>query len=251
MRARAWGGSPVGRRPGLGAPRIPILVGLVLAVVLVGCNGASASPTGGEPATPSFVSLETPATSPSAASSGEASTEPSIEPTPVPTDEPTLEPTAKPTPTQTAGEATSTPSTGGTGPCLGSPKTRAFISDFAQSVPWPVYCAILSKDWSLEHADYRLANGGRLTIIYRRRSDGARVVLDQGSVCADTTPCVPSGTDLGTTPFSDRVADVSTINGGFAAVVDVTENPAWLLTGSGINQKDFGAIAAKLRLLDQ
>ncbi len=43
----------------------------------------------------------------------------------------------------------------------------------------------------------------------------------------------------------------STISGGFAAVVDVTENPAWLLTGTGIGQKDFAAIAAKLRLLDQ
>ena len=146
-------------------------------------------------------------------------------------------PTAQPTPDETPGEATSSPASGGTGPCFGSAKTRAFISDFAQTVSWPVYCAILSKDWWLEHAEYRLANGGRLTIIYRRRSDSARLVLDEGSVCAETTPCVPGGSGLGPIPFSDRQADLSTISGGFAAVVDVTENPAWLLTGTGIGRE--------------
>ncbi len=35
------------------------------------------------------------------------------------------------------------------------------------------------------------------------------------------------------------------------AVVDETENPAWLLTGSSISQKDFVSIAAKLHLIDR
>lgn len=240
MRVRNLGLSPVGRRPGRTARRVPVLVGLILSALLAGCNGASASPADSLAPT---ASLGSPAASPSAEASAEASVEPS--------DEPTDEPTAEPTPDETPGEATSSPASGGTGPCFGSAKTRAFISDFAQTVSWPVYCAILSKDWSLEHAEYRLANGGRLTIIYRRRSDSARLVLDEGSVCAETTPCVPGGSGLGPIPFSDRQADLSTISGGFAAVVDVTENPAWLLTGTGIGQKDFTAIAAKLRLLDQ
>lgn len=246
MRARESGRSPVGSRPRRWASGASVAVGLLLIVVLAGCDGASASPAGSPGSTLPSGPSSTPGPSLSAAPSDEPSTGPTVEPTETPTEEPTTEPT----PTETAGEATSTPSTGGTGPCFGSPKTRAFLADFAQAVSWPVYCAILSKDWSLEKLEYRLANGGRLTGIFRRRADGARLVLDQGAVCAETNPCVPSGSDLGTTPFGDRDADLSTINGGFAAVVDATENPAWLLTGTGLSQKDFSAIAAKLRLLD-
>ena len=52
-------------------------------------------------------------------------------------------------------------------------------------------------------------------------------------------------------PFGDRDATLSTIKGGYAAVVDATENPAWLLTGTDISQDDFAAIAAKLHLIDE
>ncbi len=249
IRAREPGGSPVGRRPGPRAVGASVAVWLLIAVVVVGCGGASGSPdqtTG--PSGPDASSSAEPSSTagPTEPPTAEASSEPTVEPTEVPSDEPTPEPT----PTETAGDATSTPSTGGTGPCFGSSETRAFIGDFAQTESWPVYCAILSKDWSLVHLEYRLANGGRLTGSFRRRSDGARLVLDQGAVCAETHPCVPSGSDLGTIRFGDREADLSTIDGGFAAVVDETENPAWLLTGTGLSQKDFTAIAAKLRLLD-
>ena len=144
-----------------------------------------------------------------------------------------------------------TPTAGGTGACLGSADTRDFFASFAQSVSWPVYCAVLPKGWSVEKGTYRLKNGGRLTITYRRRADSARVVLDEGTVCADTSPCVAIGTSLGTAPFGDRVAEVSSTTGGLAAVVDAAENPAWLLSGSGLAEKDFRTIAANLHLLDQ
>ena len=38
---------------------------------------------------------------------------------------------------------------------------------------------------------------------------------------------------------------------GLVAAVDQTENPAWTLTGTGIDQTAFTAIAAKLALIDQ
>ncbi len=117
-----------------------------------------------------------------------------------------------------------------------------------------MYCAVLPKGWSIETCcgKYHLANGGRLTLSYRRRSDGARILLDEGAVCAETNPCIPGrGPDLGTTAFGDRDATLSTIKGGYAAVVDATENPAWLLTGTDISQDDFAAIAAKLHLIDE
>jgi hypothetical protein len=220
---------------------------LVLALVVAACEGATVAPT----ESPSDV----PTGSPSGVPTGSASEQPTAEPTGSPSVEPTGspsgEPTVEPTPTESTGGPSSSPSAGGTGACLGSADTRSFFAAFATEVPWPVYCAVLPKGWSVEHGEYHLKNGGWLTISYRRRADGARIVLDEGAVCAETTPCVPAGTDLGSTPFGDRQADLSVSGGQLAAVVDETENPAWRLTGTDIDQDDFTSIAAKLHLLDQ
>jgi hypothetical protein len=217
---------------------------VVLALVVAGCDGATISPATGSPS-PSGS-----AATPSADSSGSPSEAPTESASSEPTVEPTESPSDGPTPSETAGSPSASPSEGGTGVCFGSSDTRDFFAAFAQSVSWPVYCAVLPSGWSVEHGEYRLADGGRLTISYRRRADGARIVLDEGAVCAQTTPCVPPGSDLGTTPFGDRQADMSGSSGALAAVVDETENPAWLLTGTGIGQGDFSSIAAKLHLLD-
>lgn len=98
---------------------------------------------------------------------------------------------------------------------------------------------------------YRLKDGGRLTISYRRRADDARLVLDEGALCLDGTGCVPSGSDAGTIPFGDRQADLIAAGTGYAAVVDRGENPSWLLTGSGLSEADFRSIAADLNLIDE
>ncbi len=225
-----------------------MLATLVVALAVAACEGATASPGSASPLATAGTS-----DSPGSSSSDSPSDEPTVEPTESPTDEPTDEPTEEPTPTRTPGPSSS-PSAGGTGACFGSADTRDFFDAFAQSVSWPVYCAVLPKGWSIETCcgKYHLANGGRLTLSYRRRSDGARILLDEGAVCAETNPCIPGrGSDLGTTAFSDRDAALSTIKGGYVAVVDATENPAWLLTGTDISQDDFAAIAAKLHLIDE
>jgi hypothetical protein len=247
MRARGARQSPVCRRPGWiargGSSALALAV--VLALVVAACDGASISPTA------TSASPTASPTEPSPSAGGSPSDVPTESPSEEPTVEPTESPTVEPTPSETAASPTASSSEGGTGACLGSSETRDFFASFAQSVSWPVYCVVLPKGWSVEKGTYRLRNGGRLTISYRRRADGARIVLDEGAVCAETTPCVPSGSDLGTTPFGDRQADLSSASGGLAAVVDETENPAWLLTGTGIDQGAFASIAAKLHLLDQ
>jgi hypothetical protein len=231
-------------------------------MTLVGCDGsaqvsATAPSSDSGSAVPSTAATDqgsgAPATGPTDGSSNgpsdAASPEPTDRPSPEPTASeaaPTDEPTAQPGPSDT-------PSTGDTGTCFGSAQTRdQFFATFAKDVSWPVYCAVLPKGWSVEDGHFQLKNGGRLWIVYRRRSDGAKVVLDQGSVCVDTDPCVATGDDLGTIPFGDRQAKLSsTPSTGLVAVVDQTENPAWLLTGTGIEPKDFRTIAARLHLLDQ
>ncbi|MGZ8502608.1 MAG: PT domain-containing protein [Candidatus Limnocylindrales bacterium] len=232
------------RRPGRiargGSPALALLVALTL--VACGLSEGSVTPAGS--ASPSAAAPESPSESPGDSPSTEPLESPSVDPTDEPTDEPTDQPSGSP-------GTEPTPTAGGTGACLGSTDTRDFFASFAQSVPWPVYCAVLPKGWSVEKGTYRLKNGGRLTITYRRRADSARVVLDEGTVCADTSPCVPAGTSLGSAPFGDRQADLSSTGVGLAAVVDASENPAWLLTGSGLTEKEFRAIAANLHLLDQ
>jgi hypothetical protein len=236
MRVRGRVPKVVLRRPGRIARGGSCALVLLVALILVACKGASdtsAVPNGGT--SPSVAGSESPTATPGETPSAGALQSPSTEPT----DQPSESPGTFPTPTA-----------GGTAACLGSTDTRDFFASFAQAVSWPVYCAVLPKGWSVEKGTYRLKNGGRLTITYRRRADSAQVVLDEGTVCVDTNPCVPAGTSLGSAPFGDRQADLSSTGGGFVAAVDASENPAWLLTASGLTEKDFRMVTADLHLLD-
>lgn len=235
MRVRGRWPKVVLRRPGRIARGGSRALGLLVVLSLVACNGTSdrtATPEGSAPPVGSVSPDASPGDSPSIG--------PIESPSAGPTDEPSGSPGIVPTPTA-----------GGTGACLGSPDTRDFFASFAQSVSWPVYCAVLPKGWSVEKGTYRLKNGGRLTITYRRRADSARVILDEGTVCVDTNPCVPAGSSLGLAPFGDRQAELRSTGGSLAAVVDASENPAWLLTATGLTEKDFRGITTNLHLLDQ
>lgn len=248
MRARWPRLSPIRRRPGWHARGEAAALAVTLLLLVGACNGPSASPGGDASGTPAATTSASADASTEASPSTEASASPSSGPDASPTSAPSPSPTARPT---GAGPSASA-SSGGTAVCFGSADTRDFFDSFAQSVSWPVYCVVLPKGWSVEHGSFQLKNGGRLTISYVRRADGARVVLDEGAVCAETNPCVPPGSDLGTTALADRQADLSSsASGTYAAVVDVTENPAWLLTGSSISQKDFESVAARLHLIDR
>lgn len=251
MRARGVGPRSVSdrQRSIVGIARLAAV--LVVVLVVTSCASVEQSPS------PSTSAVASPsATASSGDTNGSPSASPSTVPTASPTDLPIASPTEAPTPSPTAGGPSSSP-VGGTAICFGSDDTRSFFRAFAQDVSWPVYCAVLPTGWSVVDGTYHLANGGRLTIIYRRRSDDARITLDEGSVCAVTDPCVPAGDGLGSIPFGDRQGDFSGSPVGasepavnYAAVVDQTENPAWVLTGTGISAKDFKVIAAKLALLD-
>jgi hypothetical protein len=236
MRVRGRWPKVVLRRPGRIARGGSRALGLLVVLALVACNGASDRSLAPGISVPSPAGSASPGASPGDSPSSGPLASASVGPT----DQPSGSPGSAPTPTA-----------GGTGACLGSTDTRDFFASFAQSVSWPVYCAVLPKGWSVEKGTYRLKNGGRLTITYRRRADSARVVLDEGTVCVDTNPCVPAGTSIGTAPFADRQAELRSNSGGLAAVVDATENPAWLLTATGLTEKDFRSITTNLHLLDQ
>ena len=85
---------------------------------------------------------------------------------------------------------------------------------------------------------YRLANGGHITIQFRRRSDNATFELDEGSFCADGSGCVPAGSAAGSGPFGDLTRRPRPDIDGYALVVAKGEKPSWLAVGNGLDQAD-------------
>ena len=130
--------------------------------------------------------------------------------------------------------------------CSGAKDTPDFYESFAGSVTFPVYCAVLPAGWSLLSGTYRLANGGHITISFRRKADSATFELDEGSFCADTSGCVPSGTAAGSGPFGDLSGSLVQTSTGFALVVAKGDKPSWLATGNGLDQVTFLALTAAL-----
>jgi hypothetical protein len=158
----------------------------------------------------------------------------------LPSDGPTPSGSASPSP-----EASSRASV-----CSGAKDTPDFYESFAGSVNFPVYCAILPAGWSLVTGTYRLANGGHITINFRRKADSATFQLDEGSFCADASGCVPSGTAAGSGPFGDLSGSLVQTSTGFALVVAKGEKPSWLATSNGLDQATFLALTAALHAIN-
>ena len=117
-------------------------------------------------------------------------------------------------------------------------------------VPLPSRSSPSAWTWSLVAGTYHLANGGHITISFRRRADSATFELDEGSFCADNSGCVPSGTPAGSGPFGDLSGTLVQTSSGFALVVAKGEKPSWLATGNGLDQASFLALTAALHAIN-
>jgi len=197
-------------------------------------TGPSASGPGSEAPTASASD------GPDASSSSEPS--PSESTGPVPSDSPG--PSAEPSPSG-SDEPSPSPSSAAS-VCSGAKDTPDFYASFAGSVSFPVYCAVLPAGWSLVSGTYRLADGGHITINFRRKSDNATFELDEGSFCTDSSGCVPAGTASGSGPFGDLTGDLVQTSTGFALVVAKGEKPSWLAIGNGLDQAAFLALTGAL-----
>ena len=208
----------------------------VLAFGVSGCIG-SAGPTDTPPATQASAPADSPG----------------------PTEIPTLEPTASasadtetPTPATTPAppDASASPSAStGPGPadaCTGTAANRSFFASVASAVDWTVYCADLPTGWFVDSGEYRLAGGGRMEIAYRGPG-GARLELHEGAFCADSSGCIPSGTEVGSAPFGDKTGTlVSADDGTWALSADSDQPASYLAVGSGVSEDAFRAMAAGL-----
>ena len=116
----------------------------------------------------------------------------------------------------------------------------------AAAVDWPVYCPVLADGWFVQDGQYRLADGGRLEIVYQG-PERARVTLDEGAFCAIPGGCVPPGQDVGPVAFGDRDGTLVALDdGSWAITVDRESTRSWLLVVTGLDEAASRAIAAGL-----
>lgn len=230
----------VTRRPS-SAPTLVLL--LILGLLLAACGGSteSGSPSVPPSATPSTSTSDLPSSDPG------ASVAPSTEPEPTASDEPSETPSDEPT-AEPSGDPSASP--GAASACTGTAKNQEFYVSVAEAVAWTVYCPVLPAGWNVVSGQYRLAGGGKMEIGFKGPA-GARLALGEGGFCGDDNGCVPPGTELGDAAFGDRTGTlVAADDGSWAVVVDQGANPSWLLTGTGLDDAAFRAIAADLVAVD-
>jgi hypothetical protein len=211
--------------------RSAIALGLVLAVV--GC--AKAAPTKG-------LVVVTPA--PRATPTAEIT----AEPTPTPTASPTAKASAK-----ASAAAVATPTSAATATaagsglaCTGTAEHLAFLVEAANALTFNIYCAVLPSSWWLSAIEYRQPDGGYLTISYKNLSGGV-ITVGEGNFCAGAPACWASASDLGTASFGDKSGLLKQLSGGqYAVFVDPGTASGYQITGKGMSQADFVAMAAAM-----
>ena len=136
--------------------------------------------------------------------------------------------------------------------CTGNVSNRTFFETIAGQVDWDVYCAVLPARWNVDVGDFSLRDGGRmrgrLQGSRRRPTHPAAGQLLHGGVSA----CSPRDKTIGDAPFGDRTGTLVTLGPdmGFAIYVDPGQAPSWALTGTGMDQATFVALAAALHRIE-
>jgi hypothetical protein len=214
--------------------RLPVLLLLLaLGLVLVACGSSTAT---GSPAEPSLAGSPdgTTATPGAGSVAAEVSSEP---PAPAGTTDPNA--SIGPSPAGSTGS-------GNAAACSGSAENRDFYASMAAAVDWTVYCPVLDDGWFVQTGQYRLADGGRLEIMYQG-PDRAQLTLDGGAFCTIQGGCVPPGIDVGPAAFGDREGVLVALDdGSWAVVVDRDGALGWLLVVTGLDEAATRTIAGRM-----
>ncbi|MGZ8438744.1 MAG: hypothetical protein ACXWXR_09415 [Candidatus Limnocylindrales bacterium] len=214
---------------------------LILSALLVAaCGNATATGSPGS----STSAPESPSASTGSNAPATASSEPSAEPA---SGSPSAGESAGPA--ESPGSSTSGSSgsgSAGAAACSGSAENRDFFASMAAAVDWPVYCPVLPDGWFVESGQYRLADGGRLEIVYQG-PQRAQVTLDEGAFCTIQGGCVPPGQDVGSTAFDGQDGMLVALDdGSWAIALDREASPSWLLVVTGLDEATARSIAANL-----
>jgi hypothetical protein len=175
--------------------------------------------------------------SPTVEITDQPSLQPTLAPSPTPSAVAVATPTATPTPASTAGSDLG---------CTGTAEHLAFFVEASKALSFDVYCAALPSSWWLKATEYKQPGGGYLTISYTNLS-GALVTVGEGNFCAGVATCWDSASDLGSASFGDQSGSLKTLAGGqFAVFVNPSTALAYQITGKGMSQADFVAMAAAM-----
>lgn len=212
---------------------------LLSAFAFAACGNATTTGSP-EPVPPSLGGSGAP---PESSGPSTAFSQPSIGPSeeaPSPSD--TAEPGGSP------GAASESPAGGNpnAAACSGSDENRSFFASLAAAVDWPVYCPVLPAGWFVESGQYRLADGGRLEIVYRG-PDRATVTLDEGAFCTIQGGCVPPGQDVGAAAFDGQDGLLVALDdGSWAIALEREATVSWLLVVTGLDEATARSIGAGL-----
>jgi len=116
----------------------------------------------------------------------------------------------------------------------------------AAAVDWPVYCPVLPDGWFVENGQYRLADGGRLEIVYQG-PQRATITLDEGAFCKIQGGCVPPGDDVGAVAFDGQQGTLVALDdGSWGVALDREAAISWLLIVTGLDEATTRSIARGL-----
>lgn len=221
---------------------LPVLLLLLLLLLAIALAACGSSTTTGSPAEPSTSA------SPEGASAAPAPASPAAEgPSETPSASETALPSASPGPSPSG---TADSGSASAAACSGSAENRGFYASMAAAIDWTVYCPVLTDGWFVESGQYRLADGGRLEIVYQG-PERAQITLDEGAFCTIQGGCVPPGVDVGPTAFGDRDGTLVALDdGSWAVAVDREAALSWLLIVTGLDEAATRTIAAGLVVVE-
>jgi hypothetical protein len=208
----------------MGLPAVAIVVALVAA----GCAPARVTPS------PIIIVVTLPPAQTSA---------PAPSPSATPSPPLSASPTATPSPTPPPA-ATTVPASTCTVRGAGDP---LFWSEAAATMTWDVYCPVLPSEWFVSSGSYDASGGGSVAMAWKGPSNG-KLQIQEGAFCTtDAATCSPHSSVVGPADFGDLPGQLDTLaDGSFAIYVNPGTARAYTLTGSGVNQATFVALAAAL-----
>jgi hypothetical protein len=136
--------------------------------------------------------------------------------------------------------------------CAGSSDNQSWYTTAADGLPFDVYCPVLPATWFVDAGGgtWRGGTDQWLQITYKGPS-GAKILVQEGAFCTGgLSLCSPHDTVIGTATFGSLPGSLEALgpapSDGYAIYIDPGTGNGYTITGTGMSQDAFAAIAAAL-----
>ena len=178
--------------------------------------------------------------------------------TPVPSSEPTASSAASGAASSEATPESSSASSPGTSAgsagnaCAGSTDNQSWYVTAANGLPFDIYCPVLAATWYVDTAggggSWRGGTDQWLQISYKGPG-GAKFSLQEGAFCTGgLSLCSSHDSVIGPASFGDLSGSLDALGptpaDGYAVYVEPGSRKGYTITGTGMSQDAFAAIAA-------